>query len=259
MGGELLKGWVEANAIPKGVIVVDPVEPTLPCERQDVDHYETIGDMPLSLKPETVVIAVEPQVLYAMGGDLKDINVEKAAVVSIVAGVTISYLQSLFGRNALIIRAMPNLPVSIKSGVTALFPNGKVPTDVFNTVCELFRSVGDVIRLDAEVLFDAVTAVSGSGPAYVFYLIECLAHAGAKAGLDEDTAERLATSTVKGAGILASLSSAMPHELRKRVSSPGGTTLAALEVLARPDCGLQELLEETVAAAAARSQELARR
>ena len=176
--------------------------------------------------------------------------------LSIVAGKTIGGIARHLGGEAAIIRCMPNTPAAIGRAITVACPNPCVAT-AQRALCEaLLAAIGESAWVEDEALMDAVTAVSGSGPAYVFLLIEALAAAGARAGLPADLALRLARETVAGAGELARLSSEAPARLRENVTSPGGTTRAALDVLmAEP--GLSELLDRAVAAATARSRELA--
>jgi pyrroline-5-carboxylate reductase len=177
--------------------------------------------------------------------------------VSIAAGRTIDSLQKRLGSQRAIVRSMPNTPAAIARGTIVMCPNAAV-TEVGRNVCsELLAAVGKVYWLEDEALFDAVTAVSGSGPAYVFLLTECLAAAGARLGLPESLALELAMHTVAGAGAYALEAGSPVDELRAQVTSPGGTTAAALNVFMR-DSALQRLVDEAVAAAAARSAELSK-
>jgi pyrroline-5-carboxylate reductase len=176
--------------------------------------------------------------------------------LSIAAGKPIAFYEKSLGTSAAIVRAMPNSPAAIGQGITALTANAAASEEQ-RRVCEnLMSAVGEVVWLEDERLMDAVTAVSGSGPAYVFLLIESLAAAGREAGLDEALAERLAMETVAGAGAYARQADATPAELRLQVTSPEGTTQAALDVLLGEQ-GLEALLKKAVHAAAARSRQLA--
>ena len=176
--------------------------------------------------------------------------------MSIAAGKTIGYFENHLGDAAAIVRAMPNTPAAIGQGITVTCPNANVSADQ-NGLCEaLMKSVGDAVSVDDEDLIDAVTALSGGGPAYVFLLIECLTEAGVQSGLPRELAAKLSLATVAGSGQLALTSDEAPAILRKNVTSPGGTTLEALNVLMAED-GLQPLLTKAIAAATARSKELA--
>jgi pyrroline-5-carboxylate reductase len=175
--------------------------------------------------------------------------------LSIVAGKTLAGLARHLGRAALV-RTMPNLPAAIGRGFTVACANALVTPDQRQLCDALLAAVGESAWVDDEALLDAVTAVSGSGPAYVFLLIEAMARAGEREGLPADLALRLARSTVAGAGALAQLSDESPAQLRESVTSPGGTTQAALDLLMAAD-GLEALMVRAVAAAAARSRVLA--
>jgi len=231
MGGALRDRWRAAGM---AVAVSDPAFPS------DDDVGAATSDI--------VVLAVKPQ-------HWRDVAVPGPApqvVVSVMAGVPLAALQARF-EGASIVRAMPNMPARIGAGITALFATG-VAADVCAEADALMRLAGPCIWLDAEAQFDAVTAVSGSGPAYVFAFIEALAAAGIAAGLSEDLSAALARQTVIGAAALAAATDSPPAALRAAVTSPGGTTAAALAVL-QPN--LDALLRATVAAAQSRSSALA--
>jgi pyrroline-5-carboxylate reductase len=204
-------------------------------------------------RPDVVVLAVKPNQIAAV---LADCRVATSAVfLSIAAGKTLSQLESGLGRGAAVVRAMPNTPAAIGRGMTGLAANLAV-TPAQRALCaELLTAVGEVAWLADEAQMDAVTAVSGSGPAYVFLLVECLERAGRELGLDAALAKQLAVATVAGAGLYAAQSATDAAELRKRVTSPNGTTQAALDVL-MGDAGLDSLITRAVRAAAARSREL---
>ena len=177
------------------------------------------------------------------------------AFLSIAAGTTIATFEAVLGAEAAVIRVMPNTPAAVGRGISVLCANARCSDRQRQVAGELLAAVGEVAWIEDEGLMDAVTAVSGSGPAYVFLLIECLAEAGVEAGLAPDLAEQLARATVAGAGELARLSEQPAAQLRRNVTSPGGTTQAALEVLMAAD-GLQGLLTRAVAAAKRRGREL---
>ena len=242
MGGALLRRWIADGMGP--IAVIDPAPVAVPPEVK-------AGPFPPAGTPQVLVLAVKPEFWRDAVVGIAPRLGAGTLVVSVMAGVTIAALESAFPGLA-IVRAMPNTPAAIGQGVTGLFTNGNAMAKAAAEA--VFAPVGVTVWLDAEGDFDAVTAVSGSGPAYVYALIEALAAAGAAAGLDPALAERLARATVTGAAALAVADGSPAVELRERVTSTGGTTAAGLAVLMP---GLGPLLAETVAAAAARSKALA--
>ncbi len=258
MGGALLKGWCEQSVIDThDIAVLDP--------QPSSEVAELIGARGLALNPDqaiwrqqapcAVVIAVKPQIIDAVLPDVRALMGPDTVCLSIAAGISLHHLSAQLGEQAAIVRAMPNLPASIGKGASAMV-NGAHVSDPQKDLCtKLLEAVGEVFVLEKEIWMDGVTAVSGSGPAYVFFLIECLAAAGSAVGLPAELAERLAVATVAGAGDLARQSDLSPAELRTNVTSPGGTTAAALEVL-MGEGGLSPLLRKAVQAAASRSKEL---
>jgi pyrroline-5-carboxylate reductase len=188
--------------------------------------------------------------LQAMGGG-------STLFVSVAAGITIATFEDILGANTPIVRAMPNTPAAIGKGISAIVANAAAPATALDEAEALLNAVGQVVRLDTEGQIDAVTGVSGSGPAYVFHMIETLAAAGEAQGLPADMAMQLAKVTVAGAGALAEAADETPAQLRVNVTSPNGTTQAGLEVLMDTDHGLPPLMKKTVAAATDRSKELA--
>jgi pyrroline-5-carboxylate reductase len=203
----------------------------------------------------TVVVALKPQMFRQAGPSLTPFVASSTLVVSIMAGTPIAAIEDVCGGS--VVRAMPNTPASIGRGITVAVASAGVGADQRAVADALLRATGAVEWVDNEALMDAVTAVSGSGPAYVFLLAEELARAGIAAGLPADLAERLARETVAGSGELLHRSEAAAATLRQNVTSPGGTTAAALDVLMAGD-GLQPLLTRAVAAATLRSRELAK-
>jgi pyrroline-5-carboxylate reductase len=201
------------------------------------------------------VLAVKPQSMGEALPGLAALGNGTTLFLSIAAGTPIESLEAALGPRSPIVRAMPNTPAAIGRGITALVGNARADEPALALAEALMQAVGRTVRLSDESLMDAVTAVSGSGPAYVFLLIEALAAAGEAEGLGRDLALALARATVAGAGALAESSERSPAELRTDVTSPGGTTAAALAVLTD---GLPPLIRRAVAAAAARSRELAR-
>ncbi|WP_223420864.1 pyrroline-5-carboxylate reductase [Tateyamaria pelophila] len=250
MGSAMLAGWLERGLPADKVWVLDP---------GPSDWVVSTGvhvNAPLPDAPAVVLIAVKPQM---MGNALPAITAlanGQTVFISVAAGTPISSFERAFGANTPIIRAMPNTPSAVGRGITALCAN-VAGQSALGEAELLMSAVGEVVCLESEAQMDAVTGVSGSGPAYVFHLIETLAAGGVAQGLPEELALQLAKATVAGAGALAMQSDEDPGQLRVNVTSPNGTTQAALEVLMDPDRGFPTLLPEAVAAAANRSKELA--
>lgn len=253
MGGALLQGWLDLGLDAAQIRVVDP-EPAPKiralCEARGVAL--ALPDTP----PAVLVLAIKPQMLEATAPALVDLANEATLVISILAGKTMQNVLDRLPHARAIVRAMPNLPAAIGCGITGAIANSAVTPVQRQSADALLAAVGAVEWLADEALIDAVTAVSGSGPAYVFYLVECLAEAGAAAGLPQATAERLARATVEGAGaLLAHMADQSPASLRESVTSPAGTTAAALDVLMGKD-GLKQIIEKAVLAAQKRADEL---
>jgi len=254
MGGSMLEGWLKVGMNPAGVAVIDPHpsdEMARSCSRQGIALNPANP-----LAPDVLVLAVKPQMLDEAAAPLNALLGPGTLIVSILAGKTIGNLRSRLPSAAAVVRAMPNLPASIGRGATGAAASPEVSEGQRLMAHALLSSNGIVEWLDSEDLIDAVTALSGSGPAYVFHLVECLAEAGAAAGLPPDLAQRLARATVTGAGELLFQSDLPPATLRQNVTSPGGTTAAALEVLMSEEQGLKALMREAVAAAKRRAGEL---
>lgn len=258
MGAAMLAGWLDRGVDPASVFVVEPraETATVLAERHGVAVVPGIAEVGADFHPHTVVFAVKPQMMDTIASTYSRFVDTGPVFLSIAAGRTIASFQDLLGDAAAVVRAMPNTPAAIGRGITVACGNDRVTEEQRATCTELLEAVGEVAWVADESLMDPVTAVSGSGPAYVFLLAECLAEAGVEAGLPVDLAERLASATVAGAGALLSRSDDPPAVLRTNVASPGGTTAAALEVLMGPD-GLKALMTSAVAAATRRSRELA--
>ena len=255
MGQALLRGWLADGRKPASVRVVDPAERA----RSIVESLgiEASAARPRSFRADVIVLAVKPHLVEGALQDYMDLADGRATLLTIAAGKTIAFYQGLLGSSAAIVRGMPNTPAAIGKGITALAAS-EVVGSAQRRLCEsLMAAVGQVVWLEDDGLMDSVTAVSGSGPAYVFLLIECLAAAAVKVGFEKELAERLALATVAGAGAYATASGVGPAELRRQVTSPGGTTQAALEVLIGDSRALESLLSEAVQAAGRRSRELA--
>lgn len=251
MGGALLAGWTKTK-IPASFHVVEPA----PAKRRSgARYYASAAKLPKDLVPALIVLAVKPQALDSILPDYRRFA-GRATFLSIAAGKTLAALARGLGPDAAIIRAMPNTPAAIGRGITVACTNAHVSKGARVLAAKLLAAAGELAWVEDESLLDPVTAVSGSGPAYVFLLIESLAEAGVAAGLPAALAEKLARATVAGAGELARLSAESAAGLREAVTSPGGTTRAALDVLMAPD-GLKPLMARAVAAATKRSCDLA--
>lgn len=251
MGGAMLDGWLARGLPPGAVTVIDPA----PSDRLQALAAQGLRLNPAEAPPAAVcLLAVKPQMMEAALPAVAGLRGADTLFLSIAAGLSLDWFAARLGP-APIIRAMPNTPAAVGRGITALYGNAAA-TEAQLTLAEaLLGAIGETVRLTAEDQMDAVTAVSGSGPAYVFLMIEALAAAAEAQGLPPDLAMRLARATVCGAGELARQSPEPAAQLRVNVTSPGGTTAAALAVLMAPD-GLDPLLTRAVAAAAARSREL---
>lgn len=254
MGGALLAGWLRAGLAGR-VVAVEPNPDAVP-EHPAVLRAADAAAVPAGFTPEAVVLAVKPQVMDAVAPAYRRFAGPGTVFLSIAAGRTIGGFAALLGPGAAIVRTMPNTPAAIGRGISVLVANAAASPEQRVLCDRLMRAAGAVEWVGEEALLDPVTALSGGGPAYVFLLIEVLAAAGAAAGLAPDLALRLARETVIGAGALAAASGEEAAVLRRNVTSPGGTTEAALRVLMAPD-GLQPLFDRAIAAATARARELA--
>ena len=256
MGGALLGGWLGRDVAPGSVTVVEPFGADAVRDKHGVAVYAKLEEIDESYAPDVVVFAVKPQGMDEIVPGYARLVRPKTVFLSIAAGRPVAFFQRHLGDRAAIVRSMPNTPAAVGRGITVAFGNAQV-SNAQRTFCHgLLEAVGEVAWIDDELMMDAVTAVSGSGPAYVFLLIEAMAEAGVAAGLDLNLADRLARATVIGSGELARQSSEPAATLRQNVTSPGGTTAAALEVLMARD-GLCALMTRAVDAAARRSRELA--
>jgi len=251
MGSALLRGWLDAGLAPRAAHVIEPE----PSDWLKGTGVALNGDLPEA--PAVLVLAVKPQVMAEALPRATGLGGGGTLVVSIAAGTSIRALEEAFGPATPIVRSMPNTPAAVGRGMTAMVPNAAAAEDGRHKLAAtLMSAVGEVAYLDREDQIDAATAVSGSGPAYVFLLIEALAEAGTSEGLAPEVAMKLARATVAGAGMMAATSEEAPGALRLNVTSPAGTTAAALEVLMHEEDGLRQLLRRAVRAAAARSLEL---
>ncbi|MEM9146875.1 MAG: pyrroline-5-carboxylate reductase [Pseudomonadota bacterium] len=248
MGGALLAGWLGQGLASEQVTVLDPAPSTWLLAQAGV----RINPAELA-RPEVALLAVKPQVMGAAAPALARFAGGGTLFVSIAAGTPISAFEAMFGAATPIVRVMPNTPSAIGQGISALIGNASASEVDLALTESLMAAVGETVRLETEDQMDAVTGLSGSGPAYVFHLIEAMAAAGVEAGLPSDLAMRLARVTVSGAGALAAEAEEAPAQLRENVTSPGGTTAAGLAVL-MPE--LTGLMTRTIAAAAERGRVL---
>jgi pyrroline-5-carboxylate reductase len=244
MGGALAQRWQELH-ICRQLVIVEPTS-----------SIKSFKDIPAGFTPQVIVFAVKPQTLPEIVRDYQGYAERGALVVSIAAGKPIVFFEKRLGTGAKIVRSMPNLPASIGKGITAAYANRNVSAAEKQWASALLGAVGEVLWVDKESLLNPVTALSGSGPGYIFLLIETMTKAGIHIGLDPAMAEKLARQTVIGSAALAEDSAGTSAaKLRENVTSPGGTTQAALEVLmAEP--GIQALFDRALAAATKRAEEL---
>ena len=257
MGGALLSGWLAEGIEASGIVVVEP-DPDARARfaKQGVTAISGIEALPSVFDPRIIVFATKPQIMEGVVPAYATFNSEQTFFLSIAAGKPIAFFETALGANAAVVRTMPNTPAAVGRGITVLCANSHVSQDARAIAQTLLGAVGETAWVDDERLMDAVTAVSGSGPAYVFHLIECLSQAGLRAGLPGELAARLARATVSGAGELAYRDPTPAEVLRRNVTSPGGTTEAALNVLMKNEA-LEDLITRAVAAATERSRELA--
>ena len=255
MGGALLAGWQQDTSLAARFTVIDPF--LTPAE----DHSSTtclaaVSELPAGYHPDLVILAVKPQMMADVLGALSGMGDQDTCFLSIAAGLSTARLAAQLGRPVRWLRAMPNTPAAIGQGASALYAAADVP-DQMTTLCRrLLSAVGDVVDVPDEGLMNAVTALSGSGPAYVFLLTEAMAAAGEKLGLPSDLAARLARRTVSGAGaLMAAEPDTGADQLRRNVTSERGTTAAALAVLMAEDA-LQPLFDKALRAAEQRGAEL---
>lgn len=258
MGGALLAGWLDRGLKAADITVFEPA-PSAELRASAAAAGFRVAAAPTDAddSPDVLMLAVKPQAMADVLPAFRPLAAPGGVVVSIAAGRTLGFLESVFGAAAAIVRAMPNTPAAIRRGITVACANPSVDSARRAHAERLLAAVGEVAWVEDEGLMDAVTAVSGSGPAYVFLLAECLAQAGRAAGLPDDLARHLARATVAGSGALLGQAADEPAELRRNVTSPGGTTEAALHVLMAEADGLRPLMERAVARATERSRALA--
>ena len=256
MGGAMLEGWLKSGVDSKKIVVLDPFasdEMKALLSKHKVSINAAVSSI---MDAEVVLIAIKPQMMEQVLPSIIGLAASKPLILSVAAGKTIASFERHFGKSAAVIRTIPNTPAAIGRGITAMSANLNVSAKQLQLATELLAAIGEVVTVDREELIDCVTAISGSGPAYVFYMTECLAAAAEKIGLPPALAMQLARATVAGSGELMRVTGTEAATLRQNVTSPKGTTHAALQVLMAEN-GLQPLFEKAVKAAADRSRELA--
>jgi pyrroline-5-carboxylate reductase len=256
MGSALLQGWLGAGLAPAQFYVQEP-NPDDALQSLGV-HLNPSFETLEAAAPSIIILAIKPQLAVATLPPLAVLANEDALIVSLMAGVPINTLSDLLGGEASFVRTMPNTPAAIGEGITALFASDGTKDMQKQTAAALLGAVGQTVWLDNEKLIDAVTAISGSGPAYVFHMVEALAAAAVNLGLPQDMAAQLAVQTTIGSAGMLRDTSTDPRQLRVNVTSPGGTTEAALDVLMGDMGGLVDLMRRTTQAAAARAGELSK-
>lgn len=254
MGGAMLDGWLAEGVPPQSVLVIDPFAKDLPA---GVTVIPSADQMPAGTSAQVVVLAVKPQMMADVLPLYRPLVSPDTVFLSIAAGKTIAFFQQALGEQAIIVRAMPNTPAAIGRGMTVLCAGPGISESQKIHCATLLKATGTVAWLEDEALMDAVTAVSGSGPAYVFHMVEAMAQAGIAMGLPADLSMLLARQTVAGAGELLHQSDLPAGQLRQNVTSPGGTTAAALDILMSADGGLPDVMGKAIAAATRRGKELA--
>jgi pyrroline-5-carboxylate reductase len=256
MGSAILNGWIDQNIEGSNICVIEPQKNHLkPFLKHGVTAYNSLKDLQHHYEPDFVVFAVKPQIMNEIVPAYKCFS-GTSVFISIAAGKSIAYFESQLGKQNAIIRAMPNTPAAIGRGITVACGSNFVKKQDQEICLALLEAVGEVLWLNDEKLIDAVTAISGSGPAYVFLLAETMLQAGIDAGLDQKMASELAIKTVAGSGELLQRSSEKISVLRENVTSPGGTTEAALSILMAEN-GMQDLIRNAVNKAILRSKALA--
>lgn len=257
MGGALLAGWLDRGLDPAQIIVQDPSPPPPMAALLEKHGIVYAPEARIDGQPAVILVAVKPQVMDQVFPGLAALAGPETVVLSVAAGKTVAGFEKSLRPGSAVVRSIPNTPAQVGRGITVCYANANV-TEAQKKLCQsLLEAVGAVDWVADESLIDVATAVSGSGPAYVFYLAEALAEAGVRSGLPADVAARLARWTVAGGGELLHRSDLPASQLRQNVTSPNGTTYAALQVLMAESGGLQDIMDRAVAAATKRSRELA--
>ncbi|KZL03154.1 MULTISPECIES: pyrroline-5-carboxylate reductase [unclassified Pseudovibrio] len=256
MGGAMLAGWMKQGMAPEHVVVVDPNPPSDTLETITAHSIPWHKSVPEGVVAGVLLMAIKPQMMEEVLPTLTDVADEGSIILSVAAGTTIKRFKDTFGAAQPVVRVIPNTPSQVGRGVTAGYASVEVLDEQKALMSSLLETIGAFYWVDAEEQIDLATAVSGSGPAYVFHLVEAMSEAGQRLGLNAELAEALARGTVAGSGELLHQSPENADVLRRNVTSPGGTTAAALSVLMGDDA-LTNLMSEAVAKAAHRATELA--
>ena len=237
MGSSLLEGWASLNVI-KHITIIEPNLHEIPSKLLNIksfNFYKTIEEADKNFSFNMTILAVKPQVMEVVLKQISNSNFISASWLSIAAGLTVKFFENILGYNQQIIRTIPNTPVSIKKGVTAIYFNRNCKNKTINESILLMKAAGETIIVNDENLMDAYTAVSGSGPAYIFYFVEAIISAAKEMGINEKNSRTLAEKTLIGSAYLLENSQARAQDLRKAVTSPKGTTEAGLNVLMKKD------------------------
>ncbi len=257
MGTAMLEGWLGAGIKPSQVTIFDPAPPPETVElvaRHSIVHNPPPGEV---TGIEAILVAIKPQMVDDVLPGMAMLGREKPLIVSVVAGKTIATFQRHFGAAIPVIRTIPNTPAAVGRGITAMAASKQVSAQQMELATALLTSLGEVVVVDDEDLINACTAISGSGPAYIFHMTECLTVAGIELGLPANIAEQLARATVAGSGELMRATGTAAATLRQNVTSPKGTTYAALQVLMADPGGMKELMIRATEQADKRARELA--
>jgi len=257
MGTAMLEGWLDAGIRPDQMTIFDPAPPPetmAAIARYSISHNPPVGSV---VGIEAILVAIKPQMVDEVLPAMAELARDNPLVVSVVAGKTISAFHQHFGADTPVIRTIPNTPAAVGRGITAMAASDGVSTEQAALATALLASLGEVVSVSDEALIDACTAISGSGPAYIFYMTECLTAAAVELGLPPEIAEQLARATVAGAGELMRATGTSAGVLRENVTSPKGTTYAALRVLMADGDGMKQLMVRATAEAEKRSRELA--
>ena len=255
MASAILDAWLKKSISPQDIYVDDPKPSEWLLEKKKHGlNINTKADVSF----DYCFIGVKPQSLDEIKLKLKGLSKKNVTFVSMLAGIKINRLEDIIGKDESIVRIMPNLPAEILKGVTAVKENKKVEPKQSKNLALLLEAFGETVKFVEEKKFDAVTAISGSGPAYIFLIAELMTEVGINLGLSYDEAFKLVKHTIDGAGSLIVNSSLKPQKLRENVTSPGGTTHEALAVMMNKDNGLPKIFSAAIKAAAQRSKELSK-
>ena len=255
MGGALLSGWLAAGLTAQQFAVQEPA-PAPDLQKTGVRISPDIADISPNISPNIVVLAIKPQLAELVLPPLAKMLRRDTLIISLLAGLPLAKIAQLLATDAPIIRIMPNIPVSVGAGITALYANKMAQKNHRAQAETLLQAVGKILWLACESDMDEVTAISGSGPAYLFYLAESLISSGVALGLSQTIARQLAVQSIIGSAQMLAAGDAAPDELRRAVTSPHGTTQAALDILAAPQGGLRDLMHRATQAAAQRGKDL---